>query len=759
MRFLVLILMFVSLTAGDEADQPAVVRPAWATAHGRDQFGTWADLTVGKQVQRFRYILPGTFTMGSPVTDEGRRADEVEHQVTLTRPFWLADSEVTQATWVAVGMTNTGYFADRKTALSPVNMVSWIDCRLFLDRLNQQVPDMHATFPTEAQWEYACRAGTTGQQYGEIEKIAWTRDNSGGWPGNAVKKKEPNAWGLHDTIGGVWEWCADWSADYGTKPVTDPVGGHSGTARIARGGGANNDPQAYRAAFRLRYPADFRFHDLGLRICVPTTPPIESATKVEAAIPVIGNGEFLADTFKYMRGVKGEPIFFLGKESQKWFKERLVIYHPAYAQILAEMKSLLKVSNPGLDLMYLAEDTPTHVSYSDTSTLHLDYKNNLDLPLAQAALRIAAKLAPGRLCVHANSKGGNYEHHSIFIGYSAWMSPWHPPIAPALVERLLTEPKNASEFHDLLARQPLLPEIEKEVHPPLPAPGLVMRFDLARSRSDFDNRGYLFNLDKAELTPDGVFINGVYAAWIKEQRKGEPMQPFVDCPDLDPLRFTVSALLAPSGDNPMRGNGDTNLLFCLGGEGTWLQTEFDVSRKWTRNALIVGFNNDEYKPMFPHEDKTAMAKIVGNARWYALTLAVELRSDPKTITVYLNGLKSLPIELPKDALPWVVRQAATSRNKRFKFTNESNGGNFRGIVAALSVHNGLVPEAEILALHAKWDEKKRVMPDHPDFGDRRGQPVKTGSNLKLGRAVKNKPSPIPTDGQKPAPPKENVDDF
>ncbi len=762
-------MLVLTLAAEDAIEQPAVPRPAWASAHGRDQYGTWADLTVGKQIQRFRYILPGTFTMGSPITDAGRRADEVEHPVTLTRPFWLGDSEVTQAMWVAVTAgANPSQYADRHSGPHPVNQVSWIDCRQFLDRLNQLVPNLHATFPTEAQWEYACRAGTTGQRYGEMTAIAWCREESGGWNGNPVRKRAPNAWGLYDMIGNVWEWCADWSADYATGPVSDPVGGRSGTARIVRGGGTNNDPQAYRAAFRLRYPPDFRFFDIGFRLCVPTLPGKDDSLRGGTGDLTVSNAEFLEESFQYMHNEKDERQFFLGKKSQKWFGERLTVYHPEYQRIIAEFKRLLKETHPSLDLMYEAKGPPSHVSPSDTSTLYLKFYRNGELTLAQAALRIATALAPGRLVVHGNSEGSSSETRTVSISYSAWF-PWHPPITAEWVQRLLTEPKTVAEFHALLASQPLLPEVEKEVHPPPQPPGLVMRFDLARSLSDFDQKGYFFSLDKAASTPAGVFVNGAYAAWVNEPKLGDPMHPYVDCPDLDPLRFTVSALLAPSGQNPMRGSGDSALLFSIGaGEslglgGTWIWAGFDVSRRRTRNALVVGFNSEDFSPLFPHDEKPAMAKIIGSSRWYAVTLAVDLRGAQKTITVHLNGLKSQPIVLPQDALPWVVRRGWTSRSKRFQLTDWSSAGNFRGVLAAVAIHNGILPDDQILAMHAKWDAKKRVLPDHPDFGDRRGQPVAAGSLLMAPKAEQKKPgkpsiaAPVP---DKPAPPpKANLDDF
>jgi len=167
---------------------------------------------------------PGTFTMGS---DDGDDSARPVHQVTLTKGFWMGKTEVTQAQWKSVMGNNPSYF---KGDDLPVESVSWNDCQKFCQKTGLQLP-------TEAQWEYACRAGSTGPYSGtgEVDEMGWYDNNSGGKT-NPVGKKQPNAWGLYDMHGNVMEWCADWYEDYSKGAVTDPQGPSSGEDRVRRGG-------------------------------------------------------------------------------------------------------------------------------------------------------------------------------------------------------------------------------------------------------------------------------------------------------------------------------------------------------------------------------------------------------------------------------------------------------------------------------------------------------------------------------------------
>ena len=245
----------------------AITKPAWASAVGRDEFGLWIEFEVGEVVSRLRWIPPGQFTMGSPPGEAGRYDDERQHEVVLTRGYWLGETPVTQSQWQAVMGEDPSRFPSLDR---PVDNVSWDDAQRFLDALRKRDDALRFRLPTEAEWERACRAGTvTGSYAGNVvikgannapvlDEIAWYGGNSGvhydleeyedssGWREKQhehsragtrlVKGKKANGFGLYDMLGNVWEWCADRYYDYPTDTVIDPVGPKSGSRRVLRGG-------------------------------------------------------------------------------------------------------------------------------------------------------------------------------------------------------------------------------------------------------------------------------------------------------------------------------------------------------------------------------------------------------------------------------------------------------------------------------------------------------------------------------------------
>ena len=186
-----------------------------------------------------RWVPAGRFTMGSPSSEPDRSSDEVQHEVVLTRGFFLAETECTQGQWESVMGGNPSHF---KGSERPVEQVSWEEAEEYCRKLTAKqraegiLPDKWEwRLPTEAEWEYAARAGTTGARYGELDAIGWYDDNSGRQT-HPVKQKAANAGGLYDLMGNVWEWGSDWSGDYPTGSVTDPTGSSSGSLRVMRGG-------------------------------------------------------------------------------------------------------------------------------------------------------------------------------------------------------------------------------------------------------------------------------------------------------------------------------------------------------------------------------------------------------------------------------------------------------------------------------------------------------------------------------------------
>jgi len=215
------------------------------------------------------YIPAGTFLMGSPASEEGHRSNETQHQVTLGQPLWMGTTEVTNAQYrrfvEATGHREPSeYWDDSEYSRPlPVTMVSWDDAVAYASWAGMSLP-------TEAQWEYAARAGTTssywsGNDYQALARVGWYADNSE-MQEHPVGKKPANAWGLHDVHGNVSEWTADWYGDYPSSSQTDPAGPDSGSKKVVRGGSWDDRELGQRAAYRNNLAPDSRSDTLGFRI-------------------------------------------------------------------------------------------------------------------------------------------------------------------------------------------------------------------------------------------------------------------------------------------------------------------------------------------------------------------------------------------------------------------------------------------------------------------------------------------------------------
>jgi formylglycine-generating enzyme required for sulfatase activity len=230
-------------------------------------------LWVNSIGMEFVWIRDGIFTMGSPDSAKDDLAEEKPaHQVTISKPFYIGKYPVTQAQWQEITKENPSKYQGDPN--QPVEQVSWDDVQAFIHKINEREKTRSYRLPTEAEWEYACRAGTKtrysfGDDVGQLDDHAWYSRNSGGET-HPVGQRKPNAWGLYDMHGNVWEWVQDWYDKYPSGAVTDSTGRIrplGGTDHVVRGGGWNNIPQFVRAAVRLGYRPGGRDSSLGFRCC------------------------------------------------------------------------------------------------------------------------------------------------------------------------------------------------------------------------------------------------------------------------------------------------------------------------------------------------------------------------------------------------------------------------------------------------------------------------------------------------------------
>jgi len=218
----------------------------------------------------FAWCPPGEFVMGTPSNEEGRYADESQRRVKLSEGFWLGRREVTQEEYEAVKRTNPS--RHRESTMAPVEQITWEEAAAFCAELNRryasQLPAGYSfALPSEAQWEYACRAGSQGAYLGNLAQFSWY-GKSLETGTDQVAQREPNPWGLHDMQGNVWEWCQDWYGAYPSTDETDPKGRSGGEYRVYRGGGYSSTRQDCRPGNRSAVSPASRFGFLGMRVAI-----------------------------------------------------------------------------------------------------------------------------------------------------------------------------------------------------------------------------------------------------------------------------------------------------------------------------------------------------------------------------------------------------------------------------------------------------------------------------------------------------------
>ena len=255
-----------------------VLRPGGLLDRGRaGRLGDELVVDLGGGVtMQFVLIQPGSFMMGSDRSEETFLRPV--HQVTITRPFYMGKYEVTQEQWEKISGQNRSLFRDPRVALGgrrPVENVRWYDCVRFAEALNGKAEGYEFRLPTEAEWEYASRAGSTGvygfgDDVAALDEFAWHGGNARGET-HPVGQKKPNAWGLFDMHGNVWEWCQDFYGPYPGTPVSDPTGASAGT-HVLRGGAWNSAPDHVTCAYRYDLDADDYYSYYGFRcVAVPTS--------------------------------------------------------------------------------------------------------------------------------------------------------------------------------------------------------------------------------------------------------------------------------------------------------------------------------------------------------------------------------------------------------------------------------------------------------------------------------------------------------
>jgi len=213
---------------------------------------------VNSIAMKLAYIRPGGFMMGSPETEAGRVGHETQHKVTLTKGYFIGIHTVTQAQWKAVMGASVSRF---KGDDLPVDEVLWDDAATFCKKLSEKEGKLYR-LPTEAEWEYACRAGTTtmfntGDGETALGEAAWYGGNSDSNATHPVGRKKPNSWGLYDMHGNVWEWCNDGYGEYPCGAVTDPAGAVD-SRRVLRGGDWRCGPLFCRSAHRFGSGPNYR---------------------------------------------------------------------------------------------------------------------------------------------------------------------------------------------------------------------------------------------------------------------------------------------------------------------------------------------------------------------------------------------------------------------------------------------------------------------------------------------------------------------
>ncbi|MCC9601923.1 formylglycine-generating enzyme family protein [Stieleria sp. JC731] len=248
---------------------PSPLPPSWAVDFGDErEFGIYAAFEIDGVRFPLRWIPPGEFMMGASDSEDAYDNERPRHRVRISEGFWIGSTPVTQEQWLTASAENPSEFQGPRR---PVEGVTWDDCVQWLSRLNEKHRGLGASLPTEAEWEYACRAGTEsafsfGNEAERLSEFAWYYANSEKTTQD-VGTQKPNTWGLWDMHGNVLEWCLDGPRPYDTSDVVNPIGPRErGVDRVVRGGGWIISARVCRSAYRSASDPGGRVNFLGFRL-------------------------------------------------------------------------------------------------------------------------------------------------------------------------------------------------------------------------------------------------------------------------------------------------------------------------------------------------------------------------------------------------------------------------------------------------------------------------------------------------------------
>ncbi|MCY3023180.1 MAG: protein kinase [Planctomycetota bacterium] len=365
-------------------------------------------------------IPPGKFTMGSPPTEKGREAGETQHEVTITKPFYMGKHEVTDEQFETVNEPDK---TSLRGQLRPGLTYKWGGAEWWCAKTSAKT-GRTVSLPTEAQWEYACRAGTTtafssGDADDDLNGVAWWWENADR-ASHPVGQKKPNVWGLYDMHGNVWEWCQDWYS-WGAYPagaVTDPQGPATGQERVMRGGSWFNNPHACRSAQRQRPGMDAGKGNVGFRVVVDVPAAVQPQTieqKPGPRVTAFSGATQLGDyklLSKFGKGTLGGDVFVAEdvKLGRKVLVEELpkpMTGDPAVKERFRRgAQALARLSHPNIVAVHsIGEEEGGTLyaarEYHEGEPLDALLKRDKALPWQRAAT-MAAEIAAGLKCAHDN---------------------------------------------------------------------------------------------------------------------------------------------------------------------------------------------------------------------------------------------------------------------------------------------------------------------------------------------------------------------